>query len=840
MATTPFPEPLNGGLVTARDPALLEPGELTQADDAVYAISDPAIHKIKGRTKYNSAAITGAKTVKGLRYMEFDDRSEGLLIGLSEGSGTPDDLYLSAFSDETGTFGSISAISSVGTGSTLDTVQFNNRYVALIGDTGNQIISSSGAGRHHGAVPVTNLAAPTLVSGTFNPLLGTGYYHFLTTEVIDDGVNPPIESTYVGTPATTTTAFTTSSLNTSAVQVVQPTVVNNGSNGTTAATRWRIYMAGPTDNPSPIPALPLFKLVAERDILDTTAIIGNASAAGKFPTTTSVGVAGWSNPTFAFSDNNSGTRSSVNLSAQNYATFGFAVSGTIKGFEVKAKVRVPDYNPLILLAKNSKPILIVDLSPDGTTFYPGNNQRYVRLMDIPGIVAGYVGDITLGSQTDLWGRTWTSGEVNGATFSARIKYGLQTTANGNPIVDVDYITVICYTTGGTLTQVVNLSGKPFRTVNVSVAGITTSYGADGPPPVASTGDIFEGQLVLNDITDPSIIRYSLPDNIESFPAVYFLNFESKTQDKVTCIRRLGNKLIVGLAQQLHRINYLPRETDAEFDRGRAYEAISETEGIVGTQASTLFSPDGGALLLAYISHSGPRYTDGFQSFPLNNDLDWPSTVRLPVAGSSTNYLQNCVFVNYALQQQLWLYYTPPSQTTNTKAIVFHYSSDHKNQDGSFKATGPINVAGLSAATGRIGGNEVLLTGQSGGFVYVEDRGYTDASGGTLAFAVKTREIVTGGVGRTATVENLFIRHNQDATSTVTVTPYTRFSNLAQVTQATKTFTTANAGSIKLPFHHNHESIQWKLSEEAVVGTAGIRINGIVMDVTGTGLPEPRP
>jgi hypothetical protein len=214
-------------------------------------------------------------------------------------------------------------------------------------------------------------------------------------------------------------------------------------------------------------------------------------------------------------------------------------------------------------------------------------------------------------------------------------------------------------------------------------------------------------------------------------------------------------------------------------------------------------------------------------------------VRLPVSGAATNYLQNAVFVNYAALSQLWLYYTPPGQTTNTKALVFHYNKYHRKGQA-FKVTGPIAVAALSATNGRIGGNEILLSGQSGGFVYVEDRGYTDASGGTLAFAVKTREIYTAGVGRTATVENLFIRHNQDATSTVTVTPYTRFSNAAQTTQSTKTFTTAQAGVPKLPFHLNHESIQWKLSEEAVVGTTGIRLSGLILDVSGTGLPEPRP
>jgi hypothetical protein len=832
--TQPIPEPLNGGLVTARDPALLEPGELTQSDDAVYYPNDPAVHKVKGRTKYNSVAVVGGQTVKGLRFLEVDS-GNSFLVALSEGSSTTDDLYFSIFSDETGTFGSISAITNVGTGRTLDTVHHGNRYVALIGDTSNYLLNPNATGRAHGLAPITRLptgaetGAPAIGAGTFNAELGTGFFHFITTEVVDDGQNPPIESTFTGTPATASTALTTPT--SQVYTITKPATVNSN------ATRWRVYMSQvPQTNPTPVPNLNAFRLVAEANISDATVTIGNvAGSSGRFPTVSIATVAGWSNPSNAFTDNGVGARNSTDGATEDYTTFGFdgTLSGTVKGIQVFVKFKIPDYTPL-----KRKPKLSIQISPDSGANYFGN--EYTITADVAGAVAAY--QLTyFGSPDNLWGKSsWATTDFNDANFRVRMNYTLANTFAGatNAILDVDYIQVRVFTTS--TTPSVNVLGRPFRTVNVSVAGITSTFGADGQPPVSSTGDMFEGQLVLNDVEDQSIIRYSLPEYIESFPSIYFLNFESKVQDFVTCIRRLGNKLIVGLKQQLYRINYLPRETDAEFDRGRAYEAISETEGIVGTQAACLFSPDGGALLLAYISHSGPRYTDGFQSFSLSDDLDWAATVRLPVSGSATNYLQNAVFVNYANLSQLWLYYTPPGQTTNTKALVFHYNQAHRKSGGTYKVTGPITVVGLAATTGRIGGNEILLTGQTGGFVYVEDRAYADASGGAIAFAVKTREIYSQGVGRTGTVENLFIRHNQDATSTITVTPYTRYSNAAQTTQATKTFTTAQAGVPKLPFHHNHESIQWKFSEEAPAGSAGIRLSGLVMELAGTGLPEPRP
>jgi hypothetical protein len=541
----------------------------------------------------------------------------------------------------------------------------------------------------------------------------------------------------------------------------------------------------------------------------------------------------WSNPNNAFTDNGVGTRNSVNGATQDYQTFGFdgTLSGTVKGIEVYIKFQSP-VTPI-----SNPPIIQLQLSPDnGANFFP-TAPRYFLCSQVIG--SGNVYQVAVqGNPNDTWGRAWTTAEFNNANFRVRLKNVGKNSSGTLPVTDVDYIQVKVYTTGAT-TTVVNVDGKPFRTVNVSVAGITTTYPADGQPPVASTGDVFEGQMVLNDISDQSMIRYSLPDFVESFPSIYFLNFETKNQDFVTHIRRLGNKLIVGLKQQLYRVNYLPRETDAEFDRGRSYEAISETEGIVGTQAACLFSPTAGSLFLAYVSHSGIGYTDGFQTFALNHDVDWTSLVRLPAAGDVVNYLSSCVMVNYPLNEQIWLYYTPPGQTTNTKALVFHYNIAHRHEDGTFKATGPIDVAPFSAVNGRLAGNDVLLTGQSGGFVYVEDRGYTHNAGGTIAFNVKTREILPAGLGGSATIENTFIRHQQDATSTVTITPYTRAKDSAQVTGTGKTFTTANAGAAKHLWNLNTESIQWQFTEPGAPAGAGVRLSGFALEIYGTGLPEPR-
>lgn len=68
---SPFTEFFNGGLVTARHPALLAPGELQRADDCVYREKDPAIWRAPGRSHYGTAVADSP--VLGLGYLPFEN-----------------------------------------------------------------------------------------------------------------------------------------------------------------------------------------------------------------------------------------------------------------------------------------------------------------------------------------------------------------------------------------------------------------------------------------------------------------------------------------------------------------------------------------------------------------------------------------------------------------------------------------------------------------------------------------------------------------------------------------------------------------------------------------------
>ncbi len=74
-------ELMNGGLVTARHPGLLSPGELQIADDTVYRTLDPSVWRAPGRTSYGT--LVSGQPVYGLSYIPFEDQFSSYLLAFA-------------------------------------------------------------------------------------------------------------------------------------------------------------------------------------------------------------------------------------------------------------------------------------------------------------------------------------------------------------------------------------------------------------------------------------------------------------------------------------------------------------------------------------------------------------------------------------------------------------------------------------------------------------------------------------------------------------------------------------------------------------------------------------
>jgi hypothetical protein len=808
--TAVLKEPLDQGLVTSRHPTSLRPGELLRADNSVYKPNDPFLYRVPGRTIYGT--VVAASKVKGLRFLQFDGVDEGLAANFLIGYvGTT--YHSSVFSGRTGTFTSVDT--AVGDGTTLDAVHYNNRHYLLNGNTtgvANRVWNSALAvptSRRHGLAPVTDAPTVTTLAGSW-PLddlfFGTGRYYFFYTEVLNPGGADELESAY---DESKTPGFVDLQKDASGNIAFDIQVCTSTNRFNTGVTTFRVYMVKTSLFATwDASLLATARQVAEGTFTNATSVDCVRLSAQSVTYGPSIALAGGaqdrggtltpSGTVDSIRTNNSVVWTLAGNAGQNRTfdlynhNFVIPVGATIVGIEVGYKIKSLGVGSMVVNAKLSSDLTAGSpvFSVSKTVNFSADDWQFVKF----------------GGPTDLWGLAWSPAQINQATAPG---FGVRTLATSagfsGKALFIDVIQITIYT------QTSVTVGKNYPVVSVQVGNVTTVVSANTPPPVASTGDIFDGQMVLNDVTDHSMIRYSLPDQPDYWPSIYFINFETKEQDYVVDIRRLADILFVGLRHQVYRVNYLPRATDAEFDHGRAYEVLSESQGVITTQGFVPFNPTDSTPMLGYVSDNGLKATDGAQVLSLSEDIDWYNTVDI-------TKLQQSILINYPKQFQLWFYYTPLGGTTNTKALVVHYHPSHVKEGQKFCITGPIDVTSASATVARLTNEWVSLTGHwTDGKVYVEDNGNDDKSTvpSNITQVIGTRDLYAAGIGKHWTMEWMSAFHNK-TTPAMTYTSLLQYRNhesdvADDIAPDILTFQTTYDG-LSRPWHHKEaEMIRFKLT-----------------------------
>lgn len=126
------------------------------------------------------------------------------------------------------------------------------------------------------------------------------------------------------------------------------------------------------------------------------------------PTSTGEDHNQFTNPTNAYSSNNTYATENVSAEKQDYYNFTFDVpaGATIDGIEVKAEA----------VAQVSEPAgWLWDLSWNGGTNYTNSGYGSGDFIDSVEVV------YTQGGATDLWGRSWTDSEFSNTNFRIRVE-----------------------------------------------------------------------------------------------------------------------------------------------------------------------------------------------------------------------------------------------------------------------------------------------------------------------------------------------------------------------------------------------------------------------------------
>jgi hypothetical protein len=648
-------------------------------------------------------------------------------------------------------------------GTALDQVHYGNQHVLLNGKHENLVLMSDGRIRPHGLSPVTSSCTLSIISGSWALKEGAGFYAYWTTEY--DSIND-IESDFdLGVDSENKPVkppiIQITSPSTQAVSITRPQRFN------ATTTHWRLYRSIKYTSTTANSAAKENKypngfLVAQLELRDdnqqNTVTDGGAAAStasvNAGAAASDVGSAGltWANTSAATGAINNGGATDDTNSATLTSLGGFATNNkctlTLSNFSI----------PTV-----SAPVTGLSVSITGRKVNAGELSLNVRILSQkPGIVPDQIliggvvpfttsnSTITLGGTGVKWGKPqWDPSEfANGRFFIDCTGY---VPRDGFPDkVTVDAVSVIVFHGETQETGTGTLLGNttdPYPAVVVSPFGFTISAGRGGKPPKSSTGDIFQDSLVVNDVNDSSIVRYSFPTRLDSFPAPYFLNFDTKEQDEVTFIRTVGNVAVIGLKHQIYRVNYLPRDTDSEFDRGRAVEIIEHAHGIAGRSAGALFTLPGVGQMLAYMNNYGIFMTDGYRARPLTPDIDWWGMVDI-------TRLNEAKLVNNTELHLLELYYPPADAGGLQKKLFFHYHSSHLKGDprspslkvsGPHVFPGPDSIAAVTSA-GFPNGTRKVYVGSSNviaapSIYYVNRLGNSNT-----AVLVKTRAIPAAQLG----------------------------------------------------------------------------------------------
>lgn len=801
-------EPLSGGLVTDKDPALLKPGQLSDIRNMVYRNGAVALERATGRAAFGtvSAVATG---VVGLRDIHFDN-GDHYLVAMA---GTK---YRAAPMGDTGTFSDLATIVA---GTSLEVVQYRNRFFLMNGASadataiGTNVVvylsataaATTPSTRVHGLLPVVAAPNVTTAAGGFSQSV-TGYYEYWTTEVsryTQDGAPLALEGAFSSNNGVSTVLVSA----TGVVPTIQLPTVTNAS-----ATHWRIYRSAKktlfTDKEFPAGFMIAELATGVSAHADATAV----ASASSFPSSvnSSGRYFGFASASSMFSDNTVYASATVpsTIVAQQQALYGFSlstVSGAVKGIAVEVQGYVSAGSaPVSITASIGKRLA------DGNVIGPASNLL------IPLAKSGILTStssaapttITLGGSTDRWGSTSQYGFVD-TDFDSNFAVVL-TCSKPNTSIGIDYVKLYVYYAGSVDSSVV------YPTVVYTFGDIVSQVSKNFPAPSSNTGDLYQDSLVVNDVSNPAVVRYSFPGEPESFPPTYYIDFETRENDQVRHIRVVNNRLVVGLDTSLWRVNYLPSERDASFDRGKATEMISRSFGIVNPMCATTFTIDGQTEQLAFVSYKGIHTTDGYNFITRSKNQDWRNYISL------TSTSTPIALLNDPENRALRFYYRNDSLGNET-FMCLHMSYDPADidEEGSFKFSGPVHMRNYNAAGGgyasvesawavpRSNGNTGIYIGYGGtsaaagaGQVYYETGTAIPSNDDTAQYT--TRRIYGAGLSGEWMLDDLYGYCGSYSGSPLLTYTFkgTKTNDTGETTRGTKTIT---LGGQKL--HHVTPKIQ---------------------------------
>ena len=666
-------EPFSGGLVNAGDPSLLKEGELQLTNDCTYRPQDLALWSAPGRTLYGNGIVATANATSGamestpgafvnplgLQYCGFDGKDKNDVAYPDVLLAQTSTYLATAIASESGSWTALELQSAI---QPIQAVNYANRFFLFDGTNRNVLLKTRSL-RHHGMAAVTTLPDLLQTVSTTGGLWiddtianSSGYYEYWTTELYIDKTNEndeTVEGTFDASNVNLNFVVTSDIMGKGQIYIPKDDGVNETlhtfvtiyrpAQVNTNATHWNIYRSVKKTERK-IGGFPTGLLVNNEPIPIATLsyIDGGGQWTSTGAATTSWAYATTTGPLNTFTDPDH-AYGAPQLTADPAALATYVLPPTPSAMGV---LHLSGFG----LTGLNTPIGEIEVALWAAADF--ETARYnIEIGDDNG-VGGSIGSGYLTGNTEpaiivsgLGTLSWSS-ETIASLYVAVSVQQIGHIHNTNFAIDSVGVRVFSGGGGDVVTTV-------FPAVNIEEFGAVVGKGRNGRPPIATTGDILQDRLLLNDVNDSKIVRYSTPGQPDYFAEPYWLPCDTKDKDIVTCIKTLGNVAVVGLENKLFRVMFLPSETDGVFERGDALECFSMERGIANARAACTFQLEGQPLMLACVDSQGIYMTDGYKVYTLTDDIDWTSMVDV-------TELDTCELVCNPTEFKLVLYYNPVS------------------------------------------------------------------------------------------------------------------------------------------------------------------------------------
>jgi hypothetical protein len=304
-------------------------------------------------------------------------------------------------------------------------------------------------------------------------------------------------------------------------------------------------------------------------------------------------------------------------------------------------------------------------------------------------------------------------------------------------------------------EIISATGQPLLSNYVSV---------NGEVPRGDIMTVFENQLVIAGVPGYTQDVYqSRPNNPEQFSPAEWWRSETGKGEPIHGMGVANDQLVIFHDNSIYRVNTLPAPEDPGYGLGLSRrQLVADDHGCIAKRTVINYGVGQSNNKLFYLAAHGPMTTDGYNTAPLDEDLNWSKDVL------NFGVMSRAVALNFPKYDQIRLFVPSKDSLYNDICFIYHYHPNHRKKGMVGKWTGPCDVRCADGATAydpdvetRIFIGDSIPAGDLAGAIFQEDEGLKDEqllynAAGDIVWEWKTGDGEITGESKRKRIQRCFL------------------------------------------------------------------------------------